>query len=112
MLVAGIDVRFCPNAHDPVKVVDIHVDKDSVEPCQDLLALWLETLWERDVRGHWEQLKLKQNLDKKAFVTQHELHLLIIDLRLHPVHQEGDVLGSREVDWLLVLDTILEKRNK
>ena len=58
VLVAGIDVRFCPDAHDPVEVVDIHVDKDSVEPCQDLLALGLETLRERDVRSHGEKLNL------------------------------------------------------
>jgi len=76
VLVAGVDVWFCPDAHDPVEVVDIHVDKDPVEPRQDLFALWLETLGERDVCSHREKL-------------------LVIDLRLHPVHQEGDVLRSR-----------------
>ena len=32
---------------------------------------------------------------------------LVVDLRLDPVHEEGDVLGCWKVDWLLVLHSVL-----
>ena len=57
MLIAGIDMRLSTDTHDPVKVVDIHVDKNSVQPRQDLLALWLKTLWERNICCDREELK-------------------------------------------------------
>ena len=56
MLVAGVDMGFCPDAHDPVKVVDIHMHKHPVQPGQDLLALRLETLGEGYVSGDRKQL--------------------------------------------------------
>ena len=34
-------------------------------------------------------------------------HRLVIDLRLHPVHEERDVLGCGQLDRLLVLDPVL-----
>ena len=57
MFVAGIDVWLGSNAHDPVEVVDINMNKNSVEPSQNLLTLWLETLRERDICCDWKQLK-------------------------------------------------------
>ena len=33
---------------------------------------------------------------------------LVVDLRLDPVHEEGDVLGRGQVDRLLVLHSVLK----
>jgi len=88
VFVAGVDVGLGPDAHDPVEMMDVDVYEHSVQSGQDLLALWLESFGERNVRG-----------DRK----QH----LVIDLRLDPVHQQGDVHGSREVGGLLVLAPVL-----
>ena len=57
MLVASVDVWLGTNAHDPVEVVDIHVNKDPVKPRQDLLTLRLETLGEGDICRYGKQLK-------------------------------------------------------
>jgi len=73
VFVACVDVRLSPDAHDPVKVVDIHMHKHPVQPGQDLLALRLETLGEGYVSGDRKQL-------------------LIIYLSLDPVHEKRDVL--------------------
>jgi len=88
MFVAGIDVRLSPDAHDPVEVVNIDMDKNSVKSGQDLLALRLETLGEGDIC-----------CDRKQ--------LLVIDLRLHPVHEERNVLRSWEMNWFLVFHPVL-----
>jgi len=64
------------------------MDEDPVQPGQDLLALGLEGLGEGDVGGHRKES-------------------LVIDLGLDPVHEEGDVLGGRQVHWFLVLHSIL-----
>ena len=57
MLVAGVDVGLGPDAHDPVEVVHVHVDKHAVQPRQDLLALRLEALGEGNVGGDGKQLR-------------------------------------------------------
>jgi len=88
VFVASIDVRFSSNAHDPVKVVNIDMDKDSIESGQDLLALRLETLGKGDIC-----------CDRKQ--------LLVVDLRLHPVHEERDVLRGWKMNWFLVFHPIL-----
>lgn len=88
MFVAGIYVWLGSNAHDPVEVVDINMNKNSVEPSQNFLALWLETLRERDICCDWKQL-------------------LVINLRLDPIHQQRDILGSWKMNWFLVLHPIL-----
>ena len=59
MFVTGIDVRLGPNAHNPVEVVNVDMDKNSVQSGQDLLALRLETLGEGDICCDRKQLKNK-----------------------------------------------------
>ena len=59
MFVTGIDVRLGPNAHDPVEVVNVDMDKNSVQSGQDLLALRLETFGEGDICCDRKQLKHK-----------------------------------------------------
>ena len=44
------------DAHDPVEVMNVDVNKDSVEPGQNLLALRLEGLREWNVGGDRKQL--------------------------------------------------------
>ena len=56
VFVAGVDVGLGADAHDPVEVMNVDVNKDSVEPGQNLLALWLEGLREWNVRGDRKQL--------------------------------------------------------
>lgn len=46
MLVAGVDMGLRAHHNDPVKVVDVDVDKDSEKAAQDLLADLKEVLWE------------------------------------------------------------------
>ena len=104
VFVAGVDVGLGADAHDPVEVMNVDVNKDSVEPGQNLLALWLESFGERNVRRDRKQLEYK--LIEIRIVTT-TTHHLVIDLRLDPVHQERDVLRSREVGWLLVLGPVL-----
>ena len=82
----------------------INVHEHPVQSRQNLLALWLERFRERNVRRHRKQLEYWE-LGGGLFTTT--THHLVIDLRLHPVHQERDVLRSREVGWLLVLGPVL-----
>jgi len=88
VFVAGVDVGLGADAHDPVEAMNVDVNKDSVEPGQDLLALWLEGLREWNVRGDRKQR-------------------LVIDLGLYPVHEERDVLRGGQLHRLLVLDPVL-----
>ena len=57
VFVAGVYVGLRSDAHNPVKMMDINVHEHPVQPRQDLLALWLESFWERNVRGHRKQLE-------------------------------------------------------
>ena len=57
VFVAGVHVRLCPDTHDPVKMMDVDVYEHPVQPCQNLLALWLEGFRERNVRCHRKQLE-------------------------------------------------------
>ena len=88
MFVASVDVRLGPDAHEPVKMVHVDVDKDPVEPRQDLLAHGVEVLREGDVRRDGEDG-------------------LVVDLALDPVHEEADVGVGGEVDGLLVPHAVL-----
>ena len=57
VFVAGVDVGLCPDTHDPVEMMDIDVYEHPVQPGQNLLALWLESFRERNVRCHRKQLE-------------------------------------------------------
>ena len=57
VFVAGVYVGLRANAHNPVKMMHINVHEHSVQPRQDLLALWLESFGERNVRRHRKQLE-------------------------------------------------------
>ena len=57
MLVAGVDVRLGPDAHNPVEMMNVDMYEHSVQSGQNLLALWLESFGERNVRGHRKQLE-------------------------------------------------------
>ena len=46
VFVAGVDVGLGTHHNDPVKVVDVDMDKDPEEAAQDLLADLQEVLWE------------------------------------------------------------------
>ena len=52
VFVAGVDVRLGPDGHEPVEMVDVNVDKDTVETRQDLLADGGEVFGKWDVRRH------------------------------------------------------------
>jgi len=52
VLVAGVDVGFRPHLGDPVKMVDVDVDKDPEQPGQDLLHHREEVLGEGST---WEE---------------------------------------------------------
>ena len=80
MLVAGVDVRLGPDAHDSVEVVDVDVDKHAVQSGQDLLTLGLERLGEGDVCGDREQLEILQNINKYGLLNIAEIYIFIIDL--------------------------------
>ena len=56
MLVAGVDVWLGADAHDPVKVMNIDVNKHAIQASQDLFALRLKSLWEGDISSDREQL--------------------------------------------------------
>ena len=104
MFVAGVYVRLCPDAHNPVEMMHINVHEHPVQSRQNLLALWLERFRERNVRCHRKQLEYRE-LEGELLTTT--THHLVIDLRLHPVHQQGDVHGSGEVRWLLIFGSVL-----
>ena len=57
VFVAGVDVGLGPDAHDPVEMMDVDVYEHSVQSGQDLLALWLESFGERNVRSDRKQLE-------------------------------------------------------
>ena len=57
MLVAGVHVGLSAYAHDPVEVVNIDVNKHTIQASQDLFALRLKCLREGDISSDWEQLK-------------------------------------------------------
>jgi len=88
MLVAGVDVGLGADAHDPVKVMNIDVNKHAIQASQDLFALRLKSLREGNIGGDRKQI-------------------FIVYLGLDPVHQEGYVLGRGEVGGLLILSAIL-----
>lgn len=88
MLVAGVNVGLGAYAHDSVEVVNIHVDKHTIQTSQDLLALRLKSLREGDISSDRKQI-------------------FIIDLGLDPVHEESNVLRGREVSGLLILGAVL-----
>ena len=46
VFVVGVDVGLGTHHNDPVKVVDVDMDKDPEEAAQDLLADLQEVLWE------------------------------------------------------------------
>lgn len=46
VFVAGVYVGLCPHTANHIKVVDVHVDKDSEKSAKDLLAHLLEIFWE------------------------------------------------------------------
>jgi hypothetical protein len=48
VFVAGVDVGLCTHHNDPVKVMDVDVDKDPEKAAQDLLADLKKVLWERN----------------------------------------------------------------
>ena len=64
MLVAGVDMWLSSNTHDPVKMMHVHVYKHSVQTCQNLLALRLETFRKGNVCSDWEQLKINNGYDE------------------------------------------------
>ena len=57
MLVASVHVGLSAYAHDPVEVVNIDVDKHTIQTSQDLLALRLKSLREGDISSDRKQLK-------------------------------------------------------
>ena len=57
MLVAGVDVGLSANAHDPVKVMNIDVNKHAIQASQNLFALRLKSLGEGNISGDRKQLK-------------------------------------------------------
>ena len=56
VFVAGVDVRLGPDTHNPVEMMNVDMYEHSVQPGQNLLALWLEGLREWNVRGDRKQL--------------------------------------------------------
>lgn len=46
VFVAGVYVGLCSHTANHIKVVDVHVDKDSEKSAKDLLAHLLEIFWE------------------------------------------------------------------
>lgn len=82
VFVAGVDVRLGAYTDDPVKVVDVDVHKDAEESRQDLATHRGERLGERHVRRDREDV-------------------LVVDLRLGPVHQQFNVAWGRQLGGLL-----------
>lgn len=76
VLVAGVHMGFGPESNQLVEVVNINMDEDTEETCEDLFNLREEIPWKRRI-----------NFDRES--------LFIIDLRLHPVHEEGNILWGR-----------------
>lgn len=60
MLVAGVDVWLGADAHDPVKMVNIDVNKHAIQASQDLFALRLKSLREGDISSDREQLEHRE----------------------------------------------------
>lgn len=56
MLVARIYMRFRSYADDPIKVMDIHMNKHPKETRQDLATQRRKRLWKRNVCGHGEDV--------------------------------------------------------
>ena len=84
MLVAGVDVRLGADLRDAIEVVYVDVDEDAKEATQQLLARRLERLG----KGHAHSGRKYER---------------IVDLLVHPVHEQLDVLGRRQLGRLLVL---------
>lgn len=61
MLVAGVHVGFRPHLGDPVKVVDVDMDKDSEEPGENLLHHREEVLGEGST---WEGRQSHEKLHR------------------------------------------------
>ena len=76
------------NTHDPVKMMNINMNKHPVQPGQDLFTLWLEGFRKGYVCGDWKQV-------------------FIIDLPLNPVHEQADIFWGGQLDWFLKLYSIL-----
>lgn len=87
MLVAGVAVRLCAYLQQPIKVVNVHVDKDAKETGEDLLAGGDKGLW-------------------KGNIALGGKEILIVNLRLDPVHQQANVLVGGQWDGLLVGDAV------
>lgn len=83
MLIAGIHVSLGPYADDPIKVMNVDMDKHPEESRQDLTAHRGKGSGKWHVRGDREDV-------------------LIVDLRLCPVHQQLNVSGSWQLCRFLV----------
>ena len=55
MLVASVNVSFCADGDQLVKVMDVDVDKNSEQSRQDLLARGCEVVGKGDVHSHWKE---------------------------------------------------------
>lgn len=87
MFVAGVDVGFCPDAHDPVEMVDVDMHEYPEETREDLPAEGGEGTGEGNIRGDGKEI-------------------LIVYLTFNPIHQQFDVLGSWEGSGLPVVEPI------
>jgi hypothetical protein len=87
MLVTGVHVCLHSNGDQAIKVMNVHMNKDSKQPGEDLFTDGNEILGKRNIR-----------LCGKDFLR--------IDLSLDPVHQVRDILNRWQGCRLLELVTI------
>lgn len=88
MFVAGVDVRLGSHTDNCVKVMDVHVDKDTEKSSQNLRTNLLEVLGKR-------------------YPCSGGKYLLIVDESLNPLHERVHVERSGQFCGLLIFLLIL-----
>lgn len=88
MFVARIDVGFGSHRGNPIKVVDVNMNKDAEKPSEYFLTELHEVSWKRNTNSGGE------------------VHL-IIDQCLNPVHEQMHILWSSHFGWPLILVFVL-----
>lgn len=107
MLVACVNVSFCANRYQTVKMVDIYVDKYAEKTSQNFLALVDKRLRKRDIWENEQKLKDAKPLLKIAKLTCTDREKrLIVYLSFSPLHQQWDILRCWQFCGLFVLITI------
>jgi hypothetical protein len=88
MFVASVCVRFRSNMHHSIKMMNVDVNKDTKQSCENLFARSLEVLRKCDIRIGGEDV-------------------LVIHPSFDPIHKQCYIFGCWHPCWSLELLTVL-----